>query len=164
MKLKKGSWCIPCKAQHLQIYVALTQFFQPVFLALPAQPRTFPLLCVHRCTGGLQLAWSAQPWAVPLLCAPVVYLTQPALPWSALIFFAPGLFGADAAVQQQPFPIAQDATCLSHPSVFSTCAKSYPFVQFKYSVYGQSYRTPIHVLQCSHASVGLAPTMSMQQL
>ena len=33
---------------------------------------------------------------------------------------------------------------------------SYPFVQFKFSVYGHTYRTYTRVLQCSHASVGLA--------
>ena len=44
---------------------------------------------------------------------------------------------------------------VSH-SVCSTCAKSYPFVQFKYSVYGRSYRTYTRLSQCSHASVGLA--------
>ena len=38
----------------------------------------------------------------------------------------------------------------------STCAKSYPFVQFKYSVYGRSYWTYTRHSQCSHASVGLA--------
>ena len=38
----------------------------------------------------------------------------------------------------------------------STCAKLYPFVQFKYSVYGRSYRTYTRILQCSHTSVGLA--------
>ena len=43
----------------------------------------------------------------------------------------------------------------SNYSPLSTCAKSYPFVQFKYSVYGRSYRTPTRILQCSHASVGV---------
>ena len=37
---------------------------------------------------------------------------------------------------------------------------SYPFVQFKFSVYGLTYVPDIHIrtrdLQCSHTSVGLA--------
>ena len=56
-----------------------------------------------------------------------------------------------------PF-LSLKAQSVSH-SVCSTCAKSYPFVQFKYSVYGRSYRTYstyTRVSQCSHASVGLA--------
>ena len=31
----------------------------------------------------------------------------------------------------------------------------YPFVQFKFSVYGHMYWTYTRILQCSHASVGL---------
>ena len=38
---------------------------------------------------------------------------KPSLP-SALIAFTPVLFAANAAVQQQPFPLAPDAICLSH--------------------------------------------------
>ena len=44
--------------------------------------------------------------------------------------------------------------------VCSTCAKSYPFVQFKYSVYGRTGHTRTRDSQCSHASVGLAPINS----
>ena len=36
------------------------------------------------------------------------------------------------------------------------CAKSYLFVQFKYSVYGRTGHTYTRVSQCSRASVGLA--------
>ena len=104
MKLKKGSWCVPLsKDQHPHLYVALTQSFQPDFLALRAQSRAVPLLCVGGCAGDLQLAWSAQPRAVPLLCARVVYQAQPALPRSALIFFASGLFGARLQSSSSPF-------------------------------------------------------------
>ena len=43
---------------------------------------------------------------------------------------------------------------------------SYLFVQFKFSVYGHTFRTYTCVLQCSHASVGLAqahPNQSASQ-
>jgi len=33
---------------------------------------------------------------------------------------------------------------------------SYPFVRLKFSAYGHTYRTYTRVLQCGHASVGLA--------
>ena len=58
-------------------------------------------------------------------------------------------------IQQQPFPIAQDAICLSH-SVCSTCAKSYTFVQFKYSVHVHASRNAVTLVW---GSLRLAPIM-----
>ena len=49
------------------------------------------------------------------------------LPWAPPIISA-ALIGC----------IAQDTICLSHSVLRCTCAKSYPFVQFKYSVYGRT--------------------------
>ena len=58
-----------------------------------------------------------------------------------------------------------------HADPPGTCLKSYPFVQFKFSVYGLTYVPDIHVhastrtcvLQCSHANVGLAQARPKKQ-
>ena len=86
MKLRKGSWCVPL-SKALRCAHA-------VFLALPAQPRAVPLLCVRGCAGGSLVCLAAG-------CSAALHTlrlsSQACLPWSALIF-APGLFGADATV------------------------------------------------------------------
>ena len=80
-----------------------------------------------------------------------------ALTWSELNYCA----WFDGTVCEQPALVCHGSQ--SHSSArwgplacSSTCTKLYPFIQFKYSVYGWSYRqTYTRVLQCSHASVGL---------
>ena len=46
---------------------------------------------------------------------------------------------------------------IARVQIWNVCVPSFPFVEFKFSVYGHTYadrQTYTHILQCSHASVG----------
>ena len=98
-------------------------------------PKQTQLLCV---------VWRYRLWAA---C--------PCLSWSADTFIRSIVVESDSEGYIVSFSLNIRAY-IARVQIWNVHVRSYPFVQFKFSLYGHTYRTYTCVLQCSHASVGLA--------
>ena len=103
----------------------------------------------------LDLLWSLFPWRQLCSLAPDTICLSHSVDSSALSYMVrnPRSYSVDPSHRM----LKSFSTSVQ---LWNVRVPSFPFVQFKFSVYGLTYadrQTDTRVLQCSHASVGLAP-------